>query len=241
MVYSEGMPKRLRSEFEGSLTSGDPITLTINQVVSINLARARRTRGWTQEETAARLEEASGKKWTAATLSASEGAVRTGRPRSFDANELVTFARVFDFPVAYFLLPLDARVNYVYALTKVATDADEPVMQALQKLELLKAAVPLRYPASMVDAVNSLLRAQRVSWRPDATLDWDDGSDGHDDWLYLTQGMGETDVTLDELDAIRKFAEIVKNRPTPKVLRLLADAMDEPSHGGGTPLEDPPF
>ncbi|MFE6539780.1 hypothetical protein, partial [Bacillus cereus] len=73
MVYSEGMTKAPRPP-----VSDRYYALTINQVVSHNLARARRSRGWTQEETAARLEAVSGKKWTAATLSASERAVATG-------------------------------------------------------------------------------------------------------------------------------------------------------------------
>src|SRR5881409_601727 len=111
--------------------------LTVNQVVSYNLGRARRSRGWTQEETAERLERASGKKWTAATLSASERAIKTGRPRVFDANELVTFARVFEYPVVYFFLPIEAKREedvFLYLLSRPGEESAtqwEPLLEAM--------------------------------------------------------------------------------------------------------------
>lgn len=124
--------------------------LTVNQVVSHNLARARRSRGWTQEEAAERLEAASGKRWTAATLSASERAVSSGRPRVFDANELVTFSRVYEYPVAYFLLPLNPEgkrtpQQFLYQLSRGDEEGNQ-TDRLLESPDLLNAVVPLHYP-----------------------------------------------------------------------------------------------
>lgn len=84
-------------------------SLTINELVAFNLAKARKRRGWTQQETANALTRVTGKRYTAVTYSAAECSWRTGRTRQFDAAELVTFAQVFDLPVAAFLLPVEDR------------------------------------------------------------------------------------------------------------------------------------
>ncbi len=221
--------------------------LTINQVVSHNLARARKSRGWTQEETAERLQEMSGKKWTAATLSASERAVATGRPRIFDANELVTFARVFEYPVAYFLLPIKPKSGaeeeqIFYQLAKREEREVEPSQPLMQALDVLSVAVPLKYPATFIEEANDLLRLNGISWQPDVRMDWDDGSDNdYETWNALTRG-GQEDLSLDETKAIAQFADLVKKRPSALVLRVLADAMETPPRGAGDiPIGDPPF
>lgn len=79
--------------------------LTVNQLVAYNLARARRHKGWTQDETANRLTVATGKRWTSATLGAAERSWETGRTREFNANELLAFCVIFHQPLAYFFLP----------------------------------------------------------------------------------------------------------------------------------------
>lgn len=96
-------------------TPGEPIDLrkltpqeapTINQLVAYNMTRARRSRGWTQQEVAERLEKYTGRPWSKASISAAERAWQGGRPRKFDANELVALSVIFETPVAYFLLPM---------------------------------------------------------------------------------------------------------------------------------------
>ncbi len=78
---------------------------TVNQVVAFNLRRARTLRGWTQEGAAAQLEPYLGKKWSKAVFSTAERSVDGKRVRPFDADELVAFARAFELPVEWFLLP----------------------------------------------------------------------------------------------------------------------------------------
>lgn len=79
---------------------------TINQLVAYNMTRARRSRGWTQQEVAGRLERYTGRPWSKASISAAERAWQGGRPRKFDANELVALSVIFETPVSYFLLPM---------------------------------------------------------------------------------------------------------------------------------------
>lgn len=81
---------------------------TVNQRVAYHIARARRVHGWSQQETAHRLTEATGKPWTYATLSASERSWETGRTRHFHADELAAFATVFGQPVESFFQPINA-------------------------------------------------------------------------------------------------------------------------------------
>lgn len=247
VVYSEGMPKRQKQPPAGGAKKG--YLLTLNQVVSHNLARARRSRGWTQEEAARRLHVASGKDWTAARLSASERSIKTGRPRVFDANELVTFSRAFEYPVAYFLLPIEPvkgaeEADFFYALVRPGEeDNDWGNAPLLQAYDLLSSVVPLRYPAAIVDAVNRLLRPHGTNWQPEAHLSWDndDGGDYHT-WHALNHEDPENPISLDEWETIQSFAEIVKKHPAPKVLRLLADAAEASAkQPEKTPLDDPPF
>lgn len=230
---------------EGRSRADDPehFLITVNQVVSYNLGRARRSRGWTQEETAERLEAASGKKWTSATLSASERAIKTGRPRVFDANELVTFARVFEYPVAYFLLPIEpkGKQEIVYALSRLQEQDGRQRDPLLNMMDLLHTSVPLRYPAEMIDAVNRLLSSKSIVWQPSARVEWDEGDADYDDAVALQHRDDE--FTLAELKTTREFAQFLKKHRSSNVMRLLADVMDETQ--SRTPSEDltdqPPF
>jgi transcriptional regulator with XRE-family HTH domain len=79
--------------------------LSPNQLVALNLARARRLRGWTQEQAAERLAPYLGVHWSKATYSAAERSATGERRRLFDADDLLAFARAFELPIGWFLLP----------------------------------------------------------------------------------------------------------------------------------------
>jgi transcriptional regulator with XRE-family HTH domain len=82
-----------------------PARITPNQIVGWNLKRARRARGWTQEQAAEQLEPHLGERWSVAVFSAAERSIDGTRVRHFTADELHAFARTFDQPIAYFLCP----------------------------------------------------------------------------------------------------------------------------------------
>jgi hypothetical protein len=79
--------------------------LTPNQVVAYNLQQIRRWRRLTQDQAAELIEPFVGKRWSKANFSAAERSVAGERIRQFDADEIVAFAKAFDVPVAWFLLP----------------------------------------------------------------------------------------------------------------------------------------
>lgn len=80
-------------------------TYTPNQLVALNVARARTMRGWTQEEAAAELAPYLGKKWSNASYSAVERSIKGTRVKQFSADDLIALARGFRVPVGWFFLP----------------------------------------------------------------------------------------------------------------------------------------
>jgi transcriptional regulator with XRE-family HTH domain len=85
--------------------------LSINQLVSYNMWRARRGMEWSQQEVAELLQMYTGRTWSNASVSAAERAWQGGRPRRFDASEIVALSRIFEQPIIYFFMP-DADGNY---------------------------------------------------------------------------------------------------------------------------------
>ena len=81
------------------------IGLTPNQIVAHNLIQARLWRNWTQQQAADASAPYLGAHWSKTTWSAAERSVNGDRIRQFDADEIVAFARGFDLPVTWFLLP----------------------------------------------------------------------------------------------------------------------------------------
>jgi hypothetical protein len=58
------------------------------------------------------LEMYTGRSWSNASVSAAERSWQGGRPRKFDANEILALSKIFDEPIAYFFLPPeDSRWN----------------------------------------------------------------------------------------------------------------------------------
>ena len=81
-------------------------TMTPNQVVAYNLARARALRGWTQEEAAEKLAPYWGSRLSFASFSAMErSAWRVDRVKVFSADELLALSRTFDLPIGFFFTP----------------------------------------------------------------------------------------------------------------------------------------
>lgn len=86
--------------------------LSANQLIAFNMWRARRGAAWSQQEVAELLEKYTGRSWSNASVSAAERSWQGGRPRKFDANEILALTKIFDQPIAYFFLPPeDARWN----------------------------------------------------------------------------------------------------------------------------------
>jgi hypothetical protein len=95
----------------------DGVPLTPNQVVAFNLVQARLWRNWTQQQAAEACAPYLGARWSKTTWSAAERSVNGDRIRQFDADEIVAFARGFELPVTWFLLPppgvLDGQPIYL--------------------------------------------------------------------------------------------------------------------------------
>lgn len=118
-----------------------PPEVDLNQVVAYNVRAARELRGWTQEETADRLEPYLGQRLTQAAVSAIERAWDGDRRREFDAHELLIFAMVFDLPIIWFLLPpprdrrlmrnTTRQVDELYAWLLGKPDQLDPVYERL--------------------------------------------------------------------------------------------------------------
>lgn len=81
-------------------------TMTPNQIVAYNVARARALRGWTQAEAGEHLAPYLGSRMSEASFSALErSATSVNRIKVFSADELLALSRGFDLPIGYFLTP----------------------------------------------------------------------------------------------------------------------------------------
>ncbi len=72
------------------------------QIIAWNLERIRRSRGFTQQQAAKRLEPYLGYRLSRPAFSQAERL--SGKLRRFDADEIVALARAFEVPIAYFSL-----------------------------------------------------------------------------------------------------------------------------------------
>lgn len=95
--------KRVASPAHERVTS---TTMTANQVVAYNMAKARALRGWTQERVGEELAPYLGVKLSVQNISAKERSAWRSEPiRVFSADDLVALSRGFDLPVGFFLVP----------------------------------------------------------------------------------------------------------------------------------------
>jgi len=81
-------------------------TMTPNQIVAYNVARARGLRGWTQEQAADNLAPYLGARLSGPSFSGLERSAWTPtRVKQFSADDLLALSRGFDLPIGYFLTP----------------------------------------------------------------------------------------------------------------------------------------
>lgn len=81
-------------------------TMTANQVVAYNMAKARALRGWTQERVGEELAPYLGVKLSCQSISVMESSARQSeRIRVFSADDLLALSRGFDLPLGFFLVP----------------------------------------------------------------------------------------------------------------------------------------
>ena len=179
-AYTRVMSKRRSPRAPGRAPDTEeppaPEFRTVNEIVAYNLARARRSKGWTQAEAADRLQRQSGKTWTSATLGAAErtaSGASGSRTRLFDANELVTFSLVFNQPVSYFFLPPDVGDRDVVVFMHHQIDDKATLPFGVAEFDLLECAVPLRFSAEVIDGVNRVMRKRDQIWSPGTPdIDW---------------------------------------------------------------------
>jgi transcriptional regulator with XRE-family HTH domain len=116
----------------------------LNEIVAYNFKAARELRGWTQEETALRLERLLGQRLPQASISAIERAYEGDRRREFDAHELLAFALAFELPLVWFFLPprgdtrrlrhTSSQVDQLYGIVFGRPEQLEPVYERLRQL-----------------------------------------------------------------------------------------------------------
>jgi hypothetical protein len=81
-------------------------TMTPNQIVAYNVAKARALRGWTQEQAADALAPHLGAKLSGPSFSGLERSAWTvNRIKQFSADDLLALSRGFDLPIGFFFTP----------------------------------------------------------------------------------------------------------------------------------------
>ncbi|MEV8065297.1 helix-turn-helix transcriptional regulator [Streptomyces sp. NPDC085995] len=123
-------------------------------MVAYNISRARRAKGWSQDEFARRLETFTGRRWSNASVSAAERSWESDRIRKFDANELVSFALILGVPVYYLLLPpyRDGDPEVTLRTSNPGDQAED--WRELTSAELIDAIDPTQ-PASLLDELDA--------------------------------------------------------------------------------------
>jgi transcriptional regulator with XRE-family HTH domain len=135
--------RRMRKANTATRASEDS-GVDLNEIVAYNFRAARELRGWTQEETALRLEGLLGQRLPQASISAIERAYEGDRRREFDAHELLAFALAFELPLAWFFLPppgdrrrlrhTSSQVNELYGIVFGRPEHLEPLHDRLRRL-----------------------------------------------------------------------------------------------------------
>lgn len=189
--------------------------MSINEIVSYNLMRARRSNAWTQSDVAGLLEKYTGRAWSNASVSAAERAWQGGRPRKFDANELIALTKIFDVPLGYFFLPPeDEHANKFVSMRQF--ENGEPLrgpeaMDRHEYMALLPTATLLETVGAHDPGLEYVARMKRLVKRY-LGLDWLPG-----DWTVLLHRdpvsgeMAFGSSPADE-DAVDRSAEQAEHR-----------------------------
>lgn len=144
----------------------------VNEIVAYNFRAARELRGWTQEETARRLEDVLGQRLPQASISAIERAYEGDRRREFDAHELVAFALAFELPLVWFFLPppedrrrlrhTSSQVNELYGIVFGRPEHLPPLYDRLRALGIEE---PTEADIAMEQIAGVQSSARRRSYR----------------------------------------------------------------------------
>lgn len=142
--------------------SDDPMKLDANQVVAYNFRLARERVGWTQDETAARLERYLGQRLKKSSISTIERSVESDRRRVFTVQEVVAFALTFDVSFLWFLIPppdqgltLEGLEGPLAQLWRIAVGTDDQAKDIEERLTDLASASP-EAAAEMAEAALDL-------------------------------------------------------------------------------------
>lgn len=164
--------------------------MSINEIVSYNLMRARRINAWKQQDVADLLTRYTGRAWSNASVSAAERAWQGGRQRKFDANELVALTKIFDVPLGYFFLPPeDEHANKFVSMKKFEGGIPPTGPEALDRgdlMALMPTADYLEIVGANVTDIDYIARMKRLVQRY-LGLDWRPNS-----WTVLFRANPET-------------------------------------------------
>jgi transcriptional regulator with XRE-family HTH domain len=167
MMYLEDMRKASKT----TSAAEDP-GVDLNEIVAYNFRAARELRGWTQEETALRLEGLLGQRLPQASISAIERAYEGDRRREFDAHELLAFALAFELPLVWFFLPppgdrrrlrhTSSQVNELYG---IVLGRPEDLPQLYDRLRQLGIDDPTEADGAMEQIAGAPTAARKQSYR----------------------------------------------------------------------------
>ncbi|MFD9221472.1 helix-turn-helix domain-containing protein [Streptomyces sp. NPDC060064] len=217
----------------------DPV-LSINQIVSYNLMRARRTHGWTQQDVAELLERYTGRAWSNASVSAAERAFQGGRPRRFDASEIVAMCKIFDEPISYFFMPPEdeyfnkwvAMREFPDGIPEVDPSKSHDLMALIPTAVLVEMLGMHEAPADFTDRMRRLaLQWLGLSWQgPGFVFALREVTD-FDDLVGVEAPKVEPGVEVELVEA-QELAQIVEKQVTeslraihPELVRSIAQAL----------------
>lgn len=198
--------------------------LSANQLIAFNMWRSRKSSGWSQQEVAELLEKYTGRPWSNASVSAAERSWQGGRPRKFDANEVLALSKIFDEPIAYFFLPPeDSRWNTKYVGMREFPDEhpnmdpeaeDSDLMGLIETADYVGSLGLYKITPGLEFRMQELaLRHLGLSWVPPKwKMPFEHTPlrpNGAVDWTRLDEEAGPS-ITADQLDKLlRENAEKV--------------------------------
>ncbi len=104
-------------------------TMTPNQIVAYNVAKARALRGWTQEQAADALAPYLGAKLSGPSFSGLERSAWTPtRIKQFSADDLLALSRGFDLPIGFFFTPPPPDLDTGLYAPDAGTNGLDPIV-----------------------------------------------------------------------------------------------------------------